>query len=62
MNIFFWIDKKDVEALAQQLEHYDEDKEPILLSDFCVNRAHIHVSIPYKAYITLYKLNLIKFR
>lgn len=62
MNLFFWVDKKDVEALAYQIEHFDEEREPILLSDFYVNRAHAHISLPYKIYITLYKLNLIKFR
>lgn len=62
MNLFFWVDKIDVEALAYQLEHFDEEKEPILLSDFYVNRSHVQISLPYKGYITLYKLNLIKFR
>lgn len=62
MNLVFWVDKKDVEALAYQLEHFDEEREPIVVCDWCVNRAHIQVSLPYKPYITLYKLNLIKFR
>ena len=62
MTVTFWIHRDDVETLAYQIEHFDNDKEPLKLSSFYVNRQHVEVQIPYSQFIQLKNLNLIIFR